>query len=403
MVDVALNSSQQTKTFEDNLYRRESFLVFGAPKIGEEEINEVTESLRSGWIGTGPKVSQFEKAFADYTGSSHAIAVSSCTAALKLSLIAAGIGPGDEVITTPMTFCASINAIIHTGATPVLADINPQTWNICPDAINSKLSKRTRAILPVHFAGRPCDMDEIQNIAHQNNLRVIEDCAHSIEALHRDQATGTIGDFGCFSFYATKNMTTGEGGMVLTQSAEAADKIRRLSQHGLSAEAWSRYTNTEFKHYSVVELGFKANMTDLQAGLGIHQLAKLPRHWDIRSKIVRAYEAGLCDLPISLPCLVEPHQRHALHLYPILIDEDANIDRDAFIQLLRSCNIGCGVHYQALTEHPYYRERYGWQTTDCPIALDVGRRTVSLPLSAGMTPEDTLDVINAVRSIFDHR
>ncbi|HBG30125.1 MAG TPA: UDP-4-amino-4,6-dideoxy-N-acetyl-beta-L-altrosamine transaminase, partial [Gammaproteobacteria bacterium] len=244
---------------------RERFLTFGAPLIGEAEIDEVVDSLRSGWLGTGPKVARFERDFAAYKGVEQAVAVNSCTAALHLSLLAAGLAPGDEVITTPLTFCATVNAILHAGATPVLADVDPVTFNLDPAAVAARITPRTRAVLPVHFAGRPCDMGALMALAEHHDLRVIEDCAHAIESRYDGRPVGTIGDFGCFSFYVTKNVVTGEGGMILTRRTEDAARLKTLALHGMSHDAWRRFSDSGYRHYQVVECGFKYNMMDLQA------------------------------------------------------------------------------------------------------------------------------------------
>ncbi|MHC4767935.1 MAG: DegT/DnrJ/EryC1/StrS family aminotransferase, partial [Planctomycetota bacterium] len=266
------------------------FLVFGAPAIGEDEIDEVIDSLRSGWLGTGPKVAQLEEDFAAYQCAPHAVAVSSCTAALHLGILVAGLEPGDEVITTPLTFCATANAIIHAGATPLLADVDPRTMNIDPAAIEAAITPRTRAIIPVHFAGRPCDVAAIRDLATRHELVVIEDCAHAIETRYNGDAAGTFGDFGCFSFYVTKNVTTGEGGMILARSAEDAARLRTLALHGLSADAWRRFSDDGFKHYYVTEPGFKYNMMDLQAAIGIHQLRRVEANWRRRGEIWARYQ-----------------------------------------------------------------------------------------------------------------
>jgi len=264
---------------------RDSFLVYGAPEIDDDEIAEVVDCLQTGWLSTGPKVTRFEKDFAAYKGTDQAAAVSSCTAALHLSLLAAGLEPGDEVITTAMTFCATVNAIIHAGGTPVLVDVDPQTMNIDPAAVEAAITDRTRAILPVHFAGRVCEMDPLMAIAKANDLKVIEDCAHAIEGEYRGRRAGTFGDFGCFSFYVTKNVVTGEGGMVLAQDPAALDRVRIMAIHGMSGNAWKRYSDAGFKHYQVVTDGYKYNMMDIQAALGIHQLARVEKNWLKRQQI----------------------------------------------------------------------------------------------------------------------
>jgi len=376
------------------------FLVFGSPAIEEAEIKEVVASMRSGWLGTGPKVAQFEEDFRTYKGARYAVAVNSCTAALHLSMLAVGLKPGDEVITTPMTFCATVNAIIHTGLTPVLADIDPATMNISPEQVKEKITSKTRGILPVHFAGRACNMDAITKIAKKYNLQVIEDCAHAIETEYRGEKAGTFGDFGCFSFYVTKNIVTGEGGMILTRSAEDASRIKVLALHGMSRDAWKRFSDEGYKHYFVTECGFKYNMMDLQAAIGIHQLKRVESYWIRRQEIWQRYNGAFADLAIGLPAKPEPETRHAYHLFTILIDEQkCGITRDAFLNAMTKHNIGVGVHYLSIPEHPYYQETFGWQPEDYPNAMRIGRQTVSLPFSAKLTDEDVEDVIEAVRRI----
>lgn len=377
--------------------KRDQFLVFGAPAIGDEEIREVVATLHSRWLGTGPRVARFESAFAAYKDAPHAVAVNSCTAALSLSLLTAGIGPGDEVITTPLTFCATINAIIHAGATPVLADVDPATMNIDPAAIAAALTPRTRAILPVHFAGRPCDLDAIMPLARRHELKVIEDCAHAIETRIGVHGAGTIGDFGCFSFYATKNVTTGEGGMVLARRESDAARIKTLALHGLSTDAWRRFADDGYRHYFVVEPGFKCNMMDLQAAIGLHQLRRVDAHWRRRREIWARYQDAFADLPVTRPAEPAPGTRHGLHLYTPLVEPAAGIDRDGFVDQMTRRNIGVGVHYLSVCEHPCYRERFGWRPQDHPHAMRIGRSTVSLPLSAGLSDRDVDDVIDAVR------
>lgn len=380
--------------------KRTKFLVFGAPVIEDEEVDEVVDSLRSGWIGTGPKVARFEDNFCQYKGGeAHAIAVNSCTSALHLSILCLDLEPGDEVITSAMTFCATVNAILHAGATPVLADIDPATMNIDPASIEARITDRTRAILPVHFAGLPCDMDAIESIAKKHNLRIVEDCAHAVETEFRGRRAGTMGDFGCFSFYATKNVTTAEGGMVLCRNEDDAKRVKRLSLHGLSQDAWKRYSDTGYRHYFVNELGFKCNMTDLQASIGIHQLARVDTNWLRRKQIWDRYQNDLTEFPIVLPAQAGGDMRHGLHLFPVLIDESrTGVSRDSFLEQLQARQIGAGVHYLSVSEHPFYQS-LGWNPSDCPEALRIGRQTLSLPLSAGMDDRDIDDVVDAVRSI----
>jgi dTDP-4-amino-4,6-dideoxygalactose transaminase len=376
---------------------RDRFLVFGAPDIRRAEIDEVVTCLESGWIGTGPRVAQFERAFGAFKEAPHVAAVNSCTAALHLSLLAGGIGPGDEVVTTPLTFCATANAILHCGAIPVLADIDPATLNIDPARVQEKIGPRTRAILPVHFAGRPCDLDALERLARTHGLVLIEDCAHAVEAEFRGSKVGTVGDYGCFSFYVTKNVMTGEGGMVLARSAEAIAAIKRLALHGMSQDAWKRFSDDGYRHYEVVDAGFKYNMMDLQAALGLHQLARVEGGWQRRAEIWARYLRELSGLGIGLPGPPEPGTRHAFHLFTIMIDErPSGITRDGFLEQMTAHNIGVGVHYRALPEYAYYRERLGWDPEDVPHATRIGRQTVSLPLSPRLSDDDVGDVIEAV-------
>ncbi|MFQ5401644.1 MAG: DegT/DnrJ/EryC1/StrS family aminotransferase [Anaerolineae bacterium] len=381
---------------------RSDFLVYGAPQIEEAEIAEVVDSLRSGWLGTGPKVARFEHDFAAYKGvpENRVAAVNSCTAALHISLIAAGIGPGDEVITTPMTFAATVNAIIHSGATPVLADVDPVTMNIDPAEIEARITPRTRAILPVHLAGRPCPMTAIRQLADKHNLILIEDCAHAIETEYHGQKAGTFGEFGCFSFYVTKNVVTGEGGMSIAKDEAQIARAKVLALHGMSKDAWRRYSDDGYKHYAVVAPGFKYNMMDIQAAIGIHQLARVEANWQRRQEIWQTYQQAFADLPIIRPAEPEPDTRHAYHLYPILVDEAVcGISRDDFMAAMTRLNIGVGVHYLSIPEHPFYQERFGWRPEDTPHAMKIGRQTVSLPLSPKLSNGDVEDVITAVRHI----
>jgi dTDP-4-amino-4,6-dideoxygalactose transaminase len=383
-----------------NRRKRDNFLVFGAPVIEDEEIDEVVASMKSGWLGTGPKVAKFETDFAAYKRVQFAAALNSCSAALHLSILAAGIGPGDEVITTPLTFCATVNAIVHAGATPVLADVDPDTMNINPDEIERKITSKTRALLPVHFAGRPCEMDKIMAIARKHGLKVIEDCAHAIETEYKGHKAGTFGDFGCFSFYVTKNVITGEGGMVLAKREEDIARIKMLGLHGMSKDAWKRFSDEGYKHYQVVECGFKYNMMDLQAAIGIHQLQRVESNWEKRSAVWRFYNEAFADLPVTLPAVLDPETRHAFHLYTILIDEaEIGISRDHFLDAMTAQNIGVGVHYLSIPEHPYYQSTFGWKPKHYPHAMRIGRQTVSLPISANLKEDDIQDVIASVRIV----
>ncbi|MBN1353730.1 MAG: DegT/DnrJ/EryC1/StrS family aminotransferase, partial [Candidatus Omnitrophica bacterium] len=334
---------------------KNKFLVFGSPVIEREEIEEIEDSIRHRWIGTGPKVAKFEDAFASYKNARFAVALNSCTAALHLSMLAGGIGPGDEVITTAMTFCATINAIIHAGATPVLADCDRSNMNILPEEIKKKITPKTKAILAVHFAGRPCDMNAIIKIATKYRLKIIEDCAHAIESEYHGKKTGTFGSSGCFSFYVTKNIITGEGGMVITENEKIASRIKTLALHGMSKDAWRRFSDKGYKHYKVIYPGFKYNMMDIQAAIGIHQLKRIDLYWKRREAIWQRYSRTFRNLPCILPPEPEPKTKHAYHLYTPLIDiKNLGKKRDWVLAALTAENIGTGVHYIPVHLHPYY-------------------------------------------------
>ncbi len=379
---------------------RDEFLVFGAPQIGEEEIAEVVATLRSGWIGTGPKVGLFEQAFRDYVGAEFAVAVNSCTAALHLSLLVSGVGPGDEVITTPMTFCATANAIAHTGAKPVFADIDRRTLNIDPTRIEAAITPRTRAIVPVHFAGRPCDLVPIRELARRRGLTLIEDAAHAIETRADAGKVGAVGDLTCFSFYVTKNVVTAEGGMITTNRRDWAERLKVYALHGMSHDAWKRYSDEGYKHYAVELAGFKYNMTDIQASLGIHQLRRADRNLCRRAQLWARYDEAFADLPLVTPAPPAPGTLHARHLYTVLVDAAAvGLTRDQFVTRLHRLKIGTGIHYVAVHLQPYYQQTWSYQRGDFPEAEFISDRTLSLPLGMKMTDQDLEDVIEAVRSL----
>jgi dTDP-4-amino-4,6-dideoxygalactose transaminase len=382
---------------------RDRYLTFGSPQILEPEIDEVIATLRSGWIGSGPRVASFEAAFRAYTGAGHAVAVSSCTAALHLAMIAGGVGPGDEVIVPAMTFAATANAVIHAGARPVLADVDRRTMCLGPEEAARRITPRTRAVIPVHFAGRPCPMDALGELARRHGLTVIEDCAHAIETLYHGRHAGTLGDFGTFSFYVTKNVVTAEGGMVTTANPAWAARVKTLGLHGLSADAWKRFSDEGFRHYEVIEPGFKYNMTDIQAALGLHQLRRVEENLTRREEIWAYYDEALAGLPVFLPPPPEEGTRHARHLYTVLLDLDRlRVGRDEVVLALHRQGIGTGVHYRALHLHSYYREAFGYAREDFPSAAWVSDRTVSLPLSPKLTDEDVRDVTFAVRHTLEH-
>lgn len=375
--------------------------MFGEPNIGRSEILSLANTMKTRWIGTGPKTKEFEEKFKTYVGGTNATAVNSCTAALHLSLLAAGLKPGDEVITSAFTFCSTVNAIIHSGATPVLADIDSITWNISPEKILKKITKRTRAILPVHYGGFPCKIREILLIAKKFGLKIIEDCAHAIETTIDGQHAGTFGDFGCFSFYVTKNITTAEGGMVITKKASDAEKIKRMALHGLSSDAWKRFSDCGYRHYKVRDLGFKYNMTDLAASVGCLQLKKIIKMQKNRKIIWNFYKKNLGDLPITLPPEASKNERHARHLFPILINKKiAGLSRDQFMAVMHKNGIGTGVHYLSIPEHPFFKNRFGWRPEEWPVAMRIGRQTVSLPLSSGLDLKKAEKVVLIIRKIF---
>jgi dTDP-4-amino-4,6-dideoxygalactose transaminase len=379
---------------------RERYLVFGAPAFGPEERAAMLACLDSGWVGSGPRVAELEERFRTYVGAPAAVAVSSCTAALHLALLALDLAPGAEVVTSPMTFAATANAVIHAGLVPVFADCDPDTGCLDPAALERAITPRTRAVIPVHFAGRPCDMAAIERIAAARGLHVVEDCAHAIEATIGDRHCGTFGELGCFSFYVTKNMTTIEGGMLVARSPETAARLKRLALHGLSADAWSRYGDEGFVHYQVEQPGFKYNLTDLAASIGLVQLGKLEARWERRRALWDFYLRELSDLPLRLPPPVPAGVRHALHLFTCRIDPARTaLSRDEVIAALHALRIGTGVHYTALHLHPWYRDRFGFRPGDFPAAEAIGAQIFSIPLSAAVGDADAADVVRALREV----
>lgn len=373
------------------------FITFGAPKIDKEELSGVKKVMLSGWLGTGPEVSNFEKYFRYYKKAKNAVAVSSATAALHLSLLNCRLKAKDEVITTAMTFCSTVNAIIHSGAKPVLVDINYSTGNIDIEAIKKAITKNTKAIIPVHYAGRPCDMKEVMEIAKDNNLFVIEDCAHAVETKYGSQPAGTIGDYGCFSFYATKNLAIGEGGMILTKKVSHAKKLKILSLHGMNNDAWKRYSSSGYKHYKVVAPGFKYNMTDMQAIIGIEQLKKINKNWEKRKYIWDTYYDELNNTNLDLTNKHSEGNKLAYHLFPILLNSKINISRDEFLIKLNKAGIGCGVHYESIFQHPYYKKKYSSIKNKTPLANKFGRYQVSLPITPLMSLNDLDYIISIVK------
>lgn len=380
----------------------EEFLPFARPSISREAIAEVVACLESGWITTGPRVRKFEQLLADYLGAPHVLALSSATAGLHLALLALDLQPGDEVITTPMTFAATLNTIVLAGGRPVLVDVEPHTYNMDVARLARALTPRTRAIAPVHFAGLPVDLDPLYALAEHHGLRVIEDAAHAIGAEYRGRRLGSFGDTQVFSFHPNKNITTGEGGAIATRDAKFADRLRRLRFHGMDREAWNRFGKSGNQHYEIVEPGFKYNMMDIQAALGLHQLPALEGFIARRAALAARYQRLLAGWPQwSLPRAATYPHRHAWHLYtPLLNPEAAGMDRDAFMQALKERNIGTGLHYRAVHLHPYYRERFGFKRGDFPVAESIGDRIVSLPLFPDMTEADQDRVVAALREVF---
>lgn len=371
--------------------------MFGAPTITEAEIAEVVDSLRSGWIGTGPKVARFERMLEDYLDVPYVRCVSSCTAALFLSMQVLGIGPGDEVLVPAMTFIASANAVEHTGATPVLVDSEPDTGLIDLDAAEAAISPRTKAIMPVHLAGRPVDLDRIAALRDRYGLLVVEDGAHAIGAEWRGRKIGAHGSPTAFSFYVTKNISTGEGGAIATEDPSVAAEVERLALHGLSVGAWKRFSDAGFRHYEVVKPGFKYNLTDLAAAMGLHQLPRLDEWIARRAELSERYGDLLVDLPVRTPPEPDAHTTHARHLYAVEVDSDDEGEaRDAVLDALHRRRIGAGVHYRGVHMHPYYRDRYGLQPERYPVATRISHRTLSLPLSPQVTEKDQDDVVAAL-------
>jgi dTDP-4-amino-4,6-dideoxygalactose transaminase len=379
---------------------RNSFLPFHVPEIGEEDIAAVAAALRSGWITAGPRVREFEAGFARFTGAAHAVAVNSGTAALHLALEAAGIKAGDEVLVPTMTFAATAEVVVQLGARPVLVDCCADTLNLDPRALEKAITPRCKAVVPVHFAGHPCDMDAIGQIADAHNLAVVEDAAHALPARWRGRMVGSLGALTCFSFYATKTITTGEGGMITTANPDWAERMRIMSLHGISKDAWKRYTAEGSWRYEIIAPGYKYNMTDMAAALGISQLARCEDFLRARLRCKRLYDEGFAAEPaIQIP-VTRGDVEHAWHLYVIRIDpRQLRIGRDRMIDLLKERNIGVAVHFIPLHLHPYYRDTYGYAPGDFPNAAAAFEQIISLPIYPRLTQGDVEDVITAVTGL----
>ena len=383
---------------------RSSFLSFSPPSLGELERDEVLDTLQSDWITTGPKTNAFEGKLAEYLGAPGLVALNSCTAGLHVGLVALGIGPGDEVIVPAMTFCATANVVEHVGARPILVDVCPDTLNLDPEAAARVISPRTKAIIPVHYAGHPVDLDPIFELARKHGLVVMEDAAHAIPAKYKGIMVGSRDNLAAFSFYATKNLTTVEGGC-LTGAPALVDKARIIGHHGMNRDAWKRFDKSGSWYYEVVLPGFKYNMTDVQAAIGLHQLDRLEGFQRRRREVVAAYAQGLGHLQaIQLP-VERPEVESAWHLYVIRLNlTHLSIDRNAFIEELKARNIGSSVHYLPVHMHPFYRDKYSYKPEDCPVAADAFSRMLTLPLHPGLSKQDVQDVVDAVKDIIStHR
>jgi dTDP-4-amino-4,6-dideoxygalactose transaminase len=374
---------------------RKEFLHFHRPTLGAAEEAEVVATLRSGWLTTGPRTKAFETEFAKYVGAQHAVAVNSCTAALHLALVALGVGPGDEVIVPPITWCSTANVVVHTGARPVFADVQRDTFLLDPASVRARMTEKTKAIIPVHYVGQPAFLDELAALG----IPIVEDAAHAIETVYHGRKIGAISRATCFSFYATKNLTTGEGGMLTTDDREFADKVRILSLHGVSRDAWKRYSSDGYKLFEVLAAGFKYNMFDLQAALGLRQLEKIETMRRARERLVGRYKELLAFVP-GITVLAQEERDgnvNAYHLLPVLMDTPEL--RSFALQALQKENIGVGVHFPPVHLEPYYRERFGYSPGLCPVAEDVGARTLSLPLYPSLADAALEDVVRAVRKV----
>lgn len=379
---------------------RSTFLPFHRPWIDEADERSVIETLRSGWLTTGPRTKQFERDLAAYVGAAHCVAVNSCTAALHLALEAVGVGPGDEVITTPVTFAATANVICHRGATPVFVDVEPDTLTIDASLVEAAVTPRTKAIIPVDFAGHPADLDAITALAARHAVVVIEDAAHSIGAEYRGRPVGSLADLTAFSFYATKNITSGEGGALTTDRQDWAERIAVMSLHGISRDAWKRHTAEGYRHWDIIAPGFKYNMFDVQAALLHSQFQRIETLWRRRREIAGRLRAALADVPEVAVLAERPDVRHAYHLFPIVIrTEQLDTDRDTIMNALQAENIGVGIHYRAVHLHPYYRTTFGFERGMFPHAEYYSDRTLSLPFFPMMSDADVDDVVAGVKKV----
>ena len=386
-----------------------NYITYGEPAIGPDEVNAVLNVIKSKWIGSGPVTERFEKKFKEYKKSNYCLALNSCTAGLHLSLKAMNIGRGDEVITTPLTFCSTINSILLVGAKPVLVDINSNTLNIDEKKIKTKITKNTKAIILVHFGGLPCNLYPIINIAKKYKIKIIEDCAHAIESKYYGKHVGNFGSTGCFSFYANKNLTTGEGGMLLTNNKNISSKINVTRLHGLSKDAWKRYMpenvnpkKTKFQHYDVTDVGLKYNMIDLNASMGLVQLKKIEKSWQSRQRNYKSYIKRLKKLPLLFQTVNPYPVKHAHHLFTIRINnKKTKKSRDDLILFLKKNNIGTGINYRCITDMSYYKKNLGWNKNTCKLAKHVGDNIISLPMQPTLTLKNINYICNKISEFFE--
>lgn len=376
------------------------YIHFAQPLFGDEEKKEILAALDSGWVTLGPKTKEFEENFARYVGAQYAIGVSSCTAALHLSVIVSGIRPGDEVITTPFTFAATSNVILHAGGVPVFVDIDPKTFQIDANKIEEKITKKTKAIIPVHYGGQPAEMDKILSLVKKYNLVVIEDAAHALGTEYKGKRIGSLGDLTCFSFHPIKNISTGDGGMITTNNKAYADELEVLRLHGMSKDAWKRHSAAGSWRYDITVAGYKYNMTDIEASLGIHQLKKLDSFIDIREKYAKIYDKALSKIPeITIPYILE-NIRHARNLYSIMIDtKGLKINRDELVELLKQANIGVSVYFIPLHFFSLYKQKLGYNKGDFPVAEAVFEKIISIPLYPKMRKEEIDYIIETLSSL----
>jgi perosamine synthetase len=397
-----MSSKQELLAVDGGTPVRETLLPYGRQSIGDDDIEAVVDVLRSDWLTTGPKVGEFEEAFAAWVGAKYAVSFSSGTAALHGAAFAAGLKPGDEAITSPMTFAATANCVLYQGATPVFADVSADTLNLDPEKVAERITPRTRAILPVDYSGHPADMDAILELGARHGLLVIEDACHALGAEYGRRRTGSIADMTVFSFHPVKHLATGEGGMVTTDRADCAETLRRFRNHGISSDARQRQSEGQW-HYEMVLLGFNYRLTDIACALGLSQLKKLEANLLRRREIAAGYAAAFRDLAGVVPPAVRPDVKPAWHLYPIRLNlEKLTADRVQVFRALRAENIGVNVHYIPVHRHPYYRDRFGYAGGEYPIAEDAYERLISLPMFHGMNDRDVEDVIHAVRKVTCH-